>query len=184
MTPEEQQKALVAFSSMAQGDINSFPVQLALFVKGAATEMQEAGKVIHEGHQELKNTIKDGSNLILKEFVNGIDLQKKAQMTLTKHLENVIPQVEKINKEMSEIPTSIEEFKQLALSCERKAKAAATAADSMNGKWFLLIIVFMLGAAISKWSEMRYGFDWQIPGAAFIAGVFMTFVLIKIIQDR
>ena len=70
MTSEEQQKALVAFSSMAQGDINSFPVQLALFVKGAANEMQEAGKAIHEGNKELKNTIEAGSDLILKEALS------------------------------------------------------------------------------------------------------------------
>ena len=184
MTSEEQQKAFLAFSSMAQGDINSFPVQLALFVKGAATEMQEAGKVIHEGHKELKNTIEVGSDLILKEFVNGIDLQKKAQASLTKNLEDVVPQVEKINKEMSEIPTAIEEFKKLALSCEKKAAAAAAASSSMNGKWFLLIIFFVLGAAVSKWSRMRYGFDWQIPGIAFFAGVVVTFGFIKLIQDR
>lgn len=184
MTPEEQQKALVAFSSMAQGDINSFPVQLALFVKGAANEMQEAGKAIHEGRKELKNTIEAGSDLILKEFVNGIELQKKAQASLTKNLEDVVPQVEKINKEMSEIPTSIEELKKLALSCEEKAEAAAVAADSMNGKWFLLIIAFVLGAAISKWSLVRYGFDWEIPGIAFVAGVVVAFGFIKLIQDR
>lgn len=184
MTPEEQQKALVAFSSMAQGDINSFPVQLALFVKGAASEMQEAGKAIHEGQKELKNTIEAGSDLILKEFVNGIELQKKAQASLTKNLEDVVPQVEKINKEMSEIPTSIEELKKLALSCEEKAEAAAVAADSMNGKWVLLIIAFVLGAAISKWSLVRYGFDWEIPGIAFVAGVVVAFGFIKLIQDR
>lgn len=186
MTPEEQQKALIAFSSMAQGDINSFPVQLALFVKGAAIEMQEAGKVIHEGHKELKNTIETGSDLILKEFVTGIELQKKVQAALTKNLEDVIPRVEKINKEILEIPTSIEELKKLALSCEKKAAAAESASRSMNEKWFLLIVFFVLGAAVSKWSRMRYGtdFDWQIPGIAFFAGVVVTFGFIKLIQDR
>ena len=185
MTPEDQQKAIIAFSSMAQGDINSFPVQLALFVKGAATEMQEAGKTIHEGGKELKNTIESGRELILNEFVNGINLQKKAQIALIKKLEDVIPHVEKINKEMSAIPMSIEELKNLALSCEKKAAAAAAASRSMEGKWFLLIIAFVLGAAISKWSRMRYGvdFDWEIPGVAFVAGVILTFGFIKLIQD-
>ncbi len=131
MSPEDQQKAIVTFSHMAQGNPNSLPVQLALFVKGATGAMQEAGEVV-----------KTAPSLIEASFAKGIDHHEKIQKTLTDGLGKFLPQVEIINKEMAAVPSAIQELRNYA-------SYASSAAERMDRRMMRLSGVIFLGGLLA-----------------------------------
>ena len=185
MSPEEQQKALVAFSSLAQGDPNTLPVQLALFMKGAAKAMQEAGVVITSEQKEAPALIEES-------FARGLIKQEELQRSLSDGLGKFLPQVEKINSEMATVPDSIQTLKKHAERAETAATEALSTARGMSGKILgfstilMLAVIFSLAAGVfideglRHWIGTRSFFDNLEPlpwlGAGFLMGCIVMFI--------
>jgi len=141
MSPEEQQKALVAFSSMAQGDPNTLPVQLALFMKGAAKAMQEAG-------DRIASVKEEAPKLIEGEFAKGLLKQEELQRSLSEGLGKFLPQVEKINKGMENVPFALKQLSICAAKAEIAAGEAQEEASRMRGNLGRFALLLMVAVVV------------------------------------
>ena len=145
MSPEEGQRALVALSSMAQGDPNTLPVQLALFMKGAAKAMQEAG-------DRIASVKEEAPKLIEESFAKGLLKQEELQHALTGDIGKFLPQVEKINKGMENVPFALKQLSVCAAKAEIAAGEAKEEASQMRGNLgrfaILLIVAVVVGVVL------------------------------------
>jgi hypothetical protein len=162
MSPEEQQKALVAFSSMAQGDPNTLPVQLALFVKGATKAMLEAG-------DRISSLKEEAPKLIEEEFAKGLLKHEELQRTLTEGLGKFLPQVEKINKGMENVPFALKQLSVCAAKAEIAAGEAASTAQRMDGKIlkFSSILIVSMAVAVVVGVFLDEGLRYYFGGRSF-----------------
>lgn len=177
LTPEEQQRALVAFASVAQGDPNTLPVQLALFMKGVLRSLEVAAKSLRETGDEKSEEVQKQHEKALREVQRQLYAAEGFSKELGEELKAVTLTLQRISQDLKSLPASIEAMKRyqedISFRSKKTIEAIEVSQKKSNQMGFIVmlsaVIAFTLGILLDEWLLFTHaGFFREHSGVMFL----------------